>query len=287
MKFTKKDIAKIIVILLAALVSAFNVRAFINAGELVPGGFSGLTLLLQRIAKAFLGIDIPYSVFYIPFNLLPAYLAYKYIGKKFTLYTVIFIVVNSLLVDIIPAGVAVTEDMLLIAIFGGIISAACGAALMMANASGGGTDIIAAYLFKHKNIMHAWDYILAFNVVMLAVSGLVFGWEKAMYSIIFQYTNHQAFLMLYKNNQQKTLFIVTDKSKEVCAMISELTHHSATIMVGQGAYETQFRTIVYSVVSANQISPVLKGIKEIDAKAFINVMGTDRMQGKFFIEKSE
>ena len=72
---------------LSSAIIAFNLRSFVRVGELFPGGFSGLTILIQQIGREFFNMEIPYSLLYLPLNLIPAYIGFRYIGKKFTIYS--------------------------------------------------------------------------------------------------------------------------------------------------------------------------------------------------------
>lgn len=129
--------------------------------------------------------------------------------------------------------------------------------------------------------------ILGLNVVILAIAGVLFGWDKALYSIIFQYTSTQVVHILYKKYQQHTIFVVTDHAGAVYEGISKTTHHSATIMEGEGYYEHKERKIVYSVVSSAEIKKVLSVIQEVDPHAFVNVMKTEQVAGRFYQKPNE
>ena len=103
-------------VLLASLLMSVNIKSFVRAGNLIPGGFTGLSLLLQRTAETFFGISLPYSVINIALNAIPAIIGFRMIGKKFTSYTVLMIVLNSFLVDLIPVT-PITYDPLLVSVF--------------------------------------------------------------------------------------------------------------------------------------------------------------------------
>ena len=97
------------------------------------------------------------------------------------------IVLSGALTDILP-GYAITYDTLLISIFGGLINGLVISLCLAVNATTGGTDFIAIFLSDRKGI-DSWNMILGLNVVILAIAGVLFGWDKALYSIIFQYTS--------------------------------------------------------------------------------------------------
>ena len=122
MKFTwKEDGRRIILIVVAAAISAVNIKSFVRTGGLYPGGVTGLTLLIQRACEMFFGWEIPYTLVACLLNFGPLYIGYRYLGKKFTLYSCLSILVTSILTDILPS-VPITSDILLICIFGGIIN---------------------------------------------------------------------------------------------------------------------------------------------------------------------
>lgn len=286
MKFEpKKDIKRIIIVCLAAVIMALNIKSFVRTGGLYPGGATGLTLLLQRMGELFFHVTIPYTIVNVALNAVPVYIGFRFIGKKFTLYSCLMIVLTSVLTDILP-GYVITYDTLLISIFGGLINGLVISMCLMMNATTGGTDFIAIFLSERKGI-DSWNMVLGLNVVILVAAGILFGWDKALYSIIFQYTSTQVLHMLYKKYQQETLFVVTNKAKEVYEAIARTTNHGATIIEGEGSYEKRERKIVYSVVSSAESKRVLKAINEADPEAFVNLMKTEQIAGKFYQKPTE
>jgi len=281
----KKDGKRILVICLASLLLAVNTKTFVRTGDLFPGGVMGITLLLQHIAETFFGVEIPYTVVNLLLNAIPVYIGFKFIGKKFTLYSCLMIVLSGVLTDMIPACV-VTYDILLISIFGGIISGVAVSMCLLMNATSGGTDFIAIYLSDKKGV-DSFNVILGVNMAILAVAGILFGWDRALYSIIFQYASTQTLHILYRKYQQATLFIVTNKAKEVCNAIYKISQHGATVMESQGSYEGQERSMVYSVVSSAESKRVVEFVRRVDPDAFINVVRTEQLQGKFYHKPAE
>lgn len=117
----KKDLKRLLVVCLASVLMALNIKSFVRTGGLYPGGATGLSLLIQRGAQMYLGLALPYTVINVILNAIPIYIGFRFIGKKFTLYSCLCIVLTSVLTDLIP-GIAITSDVLLISIFGGIIN---------------------------------------------------------------------------------------------------------------------------------------------------------------------
>ena len=129
--------------------------------------------------------------------------------------------------------------------------------------------------------------ILAINVVILGSAGLLFGWDKALYSIIFQYASTQVLHTLYTRYQKETLFIVTNKPEEICVIISDLTSNGATLIEGEGSYEHCERNVVYSVVSREEYKKVVRAIKKVDPEAFVNTLRTEEISGQFYKRPEE
>lgn len=163
------QVFRLFIVFFASLLYAWNLRCFAKTAGLFPGGFSGLSLLLQQIGLDFIHVSIPFSVFNIGLNLVPTYIAYKFIGKKFTLYSIIVIVLTSIFTDMLPAYVF-TKDVLLISVFGGLINGFAISLCLNVGTTTGGTDFISIFLSQQKGI-DAWNYILAGNVLMLVVAG--------------------------------------------------------------------------------------------------------------------
>jgi uncharacterized membrane-anchored protein YitT (DUF2179 family) len=264
---------------------AFNVKTFVHAGGLIPGGFTGLTLMIQESALRFGGVNVPFSVILYVLNAIPAVLSFKYIGKWFTLYSGLMVLLSGIFTDWMPAmfiqTINLQDDVLLSAVFGGIINALSISLCLYAEATSGGTDFIAIFI-SEKYRKDAWNYIFIGNCVILLVAAFLFTLDRALYSIIFQFTTTVALSKLYRGYQQKTLLIITGKSTEVYELIRDRTHHDATSFTGIGHYEMAERVMLYSVVSAGEADGLVTEIKKLDPGAFINVIKTEQLNGRFY-----
>lgn len=276
----KKEVKMFLCLTLASAVIGFNLKSFVETGGLFPGGFSGLTILIQQMAKQFFDVNIAYSAIYLPLNLIPAYIGFRYIGKKFTFYSFYVVFLSSILTDVFPS-ITITYDTLLISIFGGILGSAAISLCLISGASGGGTDFISIY-FSEKRGVDAWNYIFLANVIILTTAGILFGFDKALYSIIYQYAGTQVIQILFKRYQKDTLLIITELPDAVYGKIKEITHHDATLIEGTGCFEGVQRHILYSVVGREQVDKVISAIKKVDPKAFVNVIKTEQINGRFY-----
>lgn len=256
-------------VLFASLLMSVNIKSFVRAGNLIPGGFTGLSLLLQRTAETFFGISLPYSV----------------IGKKFTSYTVLMIVLNSFLVDLIPVT-PITYDPLLVSVFGGILNGTAISIALFGKASSGGTDFIAVYLSTrlHKP---SWNFVFGINVVILTTAGFLFGFEAAMYSIIFQFVSTQTINTLHRKDQKATMFIVTRHGAMLEQKIMECTRHGITHLAVQGCYLKEDKDMLYTVLGEDEVKEVTALVHSLDPGAFINIIKSEGIAGRFYEEPLE
>ena len=279
---------RLILVLLGAVLMAFNINTFVKAGGLIPGGFTGLTILIQEICYQYGGFRVPFSLVNYALNAVPAMICFFFVGRKFTMYSILMVLVCGLLTDWMPRFMPgllldflMLHDSLLSAVFGGFLNALAIALCLHADATSGGTDFIAIFL-SEKYRKDAWNYIFVGNCVVLLLAGVLFGLNMALYSIIFQFTTTVSLRPLYRKYQQMTLLIITNKPDDVYAVINRMTHHGATRFNGRGVFENKERTMLYSVVTASQVKTLIPAIKKIDDDVFVNVIRTEQLNGRFY-----
>ena len=275
----RKQFLRPIVVVIAAIIMYLNIKIMVRNAGLYPGGANGLTILTQAILREFFQIEAPYTFINIFWNSIPVYIGFKYIGKNFTLFSLVMILLNSVLVDIIPQY-TLTSDILLISVFGGMLNGLAIALCLKVDATTGGTDFISIFLSEHYGI-DGFNLTLGLNAIILATAGILFGWDKALYSIIYQYVSTQTIHLLYRSYSQVTLFIITNKVDEISEMIHAITQHGATILQGEGAYKNDERKMIYSVIHESSEKAIIANILAIDPNAFINCLRTKEIKGNF------
>lgn len=273
-------VRRTVMVIFASVLMAANLKSFVRTGGLIPGGFNGLTRLLQEISVMLWNVEPPFSVINFILNAVPIVISFKFIGKKFTGYSCLMIVLTGILTDVIP-GYTVTTDPLLVSVFGGLINAISISICLFAGATSGGTDFIAIFL-SEKFGMDAWNYIFVGNVGILLVAGYLFGWEKALYSIIFQFASTQVLNSLYRRYQKQTMLIITNHPDEIYEGIRDITNHDATLIKGIGCYQKKECNILYSVVGRDEVRKVLNCVHQTDPTAFVNMLRTESLAGRFY-----
>ena len=283
-----KTARRLLLVVAGGFLMACNIVAFARPANLFPGGFTGISLLIQNIFSKYFNLKIPYSLVNYGLNAVPVVIGIKYIGKKFTFFSVVMIFISGIFTDLLSSCtfLHLTDDLLLCSVFGGIVNAVSISLCLFAGASSGGTDFIAIFI-SEKTGKSSWNLIFAFNVCVLFTAGLLFGWDKALYSIIFQFASTQVVNTLYKKYSKTTLLIITDKPSEIYEKIKELTNHGATVFEGRGEFSGHNHKMVYTVVSSSESGSLEKALRSVDPHAFINVLQSKEIIGKFFKRQND
>ena len=272
-----------LIIAVSAFLIALNINSFIRAGDLIPGGFMGVVLLLQQIGDLYFGIRIPFAPIFYTLCAVPVILGFLFIGKNFTVYSLIAIILIGSFVDIIPpifTAYLQVQNPLLSAVFGGLLSAFAISLCLQAGATSGGTDIV-AMLISEKFKRDGWHYVFIFNCIILLIAAIVFNIDKVLYSIIFQYVTTIGIKYFYLGHQQKTLLIITSSPTEVYEAIKTSINRAATSFSGIGQFHKKEKTLIYSVVSADEVNSVIIAVKKSDPHAFVNVVHSEHVRGNF------
>lgn len=280
MKLTKRDLKTFVMITISALVYSIAMKAFVEAGNLYPGGFSGLSRLLSQVLKDYFNINVGFGIIYLLLHVFPTILVYKYVGHRFTIFSMIQFSLVSIFVEILPSF-PLTQDMLLIAVFGGILGGTGISIALKQNASSGGTDFIAIY-FANKFNVSTWNYIMVGNMCILLLAGYLFGWNAALYSIIYQFCSTQIVNSRHDRYKLTNLMIVTENPNEVCEAIFKTCRHGITMIDGKGAWSKLDKKLLYMTINAYQVQEVVKAIQQADPKVFINISKTERIVGNYY-----
>lgn len=275
----KRDLITLFWVIASALLFTLSINSIIYTGNFYPGGISGLSLLTIRLLKDYLNISIPYGVLYTLLNLPGTYLVFSRVGKKFTIFSIIHYLLVSILTSLFP-HIYLDYDVMLLSIFGGLISGIASLLTLSRNASGGGTDFIAIYL-SDKFKKPVWSWIMFANVILLLTAGLLYGLEIALYSIIFQFVATQVINERHTRYKSKSLYMITSLPDEVSEQILKSTHHGITKIWGEGAYSKQKRCLLFMVVHEYQVNQVIYTAKKVDPHIFISVSNTERIVGNY------
>ena len=265
---------------------AFAIKCIYDPIGLVTGGFTGIAILIKKVTDIFYAGGIPLwfanLILNIPFFLL----AYKIKGKKFIGRTAFATVLLSVWLYLIPELDFVSGDYILASIFGGVLAGIAMGMILWANATTGGTEMVAVLLqcrmFSHCSVAQIMQVLDG----MIVIVGLyVFGLRPSMYAIVAIFiTSKVTDTILEGMKFSKAAYIITDHYQEIAKRVMEELERGVTGLAAQGMYSGEEKCVLYCVVSKKEIVLLKEVVHEIDKSAFVVVGDVREVHGEGFIE---
>ena len=262
---------------IAGMVNAFGVTMFIAPVDLYDSGISGTSILLSQLTPEWLSLSLFLLVLNIPLFLY----GLRKQGVVFTIYAIYTVAVYSfgawLITDVLPVDVSIVSplagsDLLLCAIFGGLIS---GIGSGMAIRFGGAMDGIEvlAVIFAKRLGITVGTFVMAYNLVLYIICGFVIhSWILPLYSIVTYGAALKTVDFIVEGlDRSKAATIVTVRPDEVCAALSEAFECGMTITEAKGYYSDSPKTVVYIVVNRFQVGKMKELVHENDRSAYISI----------------
>ncbi len=261
----------------AGVVNAFGVTMFLFPVKLYDSGISGLSMLLDQVTPPYLTLSLFLVVLNIPIFLIGA----KKQGAAFTLYSLYAIGIYSLtawlIMDVLPVDVSFVSplagsDLLLCAIFGGVISGTGSGLTIRFGGAIDGIDVLSV-LFAKKLSISLGSFVMVFNTLLYIVCGLVIhSWILPLYSIVTYYVGSKTVDFIAEGfDRAKCAMIVTTKANQISDALTEHFHSGGTIVSAIGGYTREEKQILYFVVNRFQINRLKTVVQRIDKNAFISL----------------
>lgn len=267
------------IITVGLFLSALGWTAFLIPSDIIGGGITGLSALI------YFATGVPIGPINLAINVILILISFKSLGKGFGFKTIYSFTVISIFLTYLQTVITepVVDDRFLSAIVGGILGGGSIGLIFTQGGSTGGTEILAMMINKKRNISPG-KLILAFDVVIIASSYLVFGEIEA---IVYGYVSmgvvsYAIDLVLTGNKRSVQLFIFSKKAHEVADAIGREGQRGLTLVKGKGWYSQKDMDIVMIVVRKRESSHYFHVIKEIDDEAFISVGSVMGVYGKGF-----
>ncbi len=273
-------IRKMFFLTLGAFIAAAAIEGFLAPNNIIDGGVIGISMIASYLSKINLGLLV--VLINIPFICL----AFTKMGKKFVLQTFYAIIIFSLALNVFHGHIA-TTDLLLATVFGGIILGAGVGIILKNDGSLDGTEILSLVLSK-KWGLSVGEFIMGLNIFIYCGAGLVFGWGKAMYSMLTYFIAYKVIdIVMEGMNSSKSVRIISDKSYEIGQALIERLDIGITYIYGQGGYSRVDKTIIYCIISRLEMSKMKEIIREIDPNAFISVVDVHEAYGARLKKRTE
>lgn len=280
---TTQNIKQYAIITIGSLLISAGLYFFLAPAQLAVGGISGLSIVIKELTPG-----IPIGVIMLTLNVLMFIIGFLVIGRSFgvkTIYASLAISLSMVIYEqIIYVTKAVSQDMLIVLIFGMILTSVGQAMIFNQGASSGGTDIIAKIITKFfpMNIGRALQ-IADFFVICAAIG--VFGLEKGLYAVLGILMNGYIVDYIVAGfNVAKFVTIISSQTKEVTDYIISDLNRSATVYKAIGAYSNQERDVITTVVGRREFIQLKNSIAAIDPSAFVTVQQLHEVMGEGFTD---
>ena len=276
----KNIILQLVQLFFGAVIASIGLELFLIPNNVIDGGVVGLSIMGHYLFNY-----IPFGVFLVILNLPFLYIGYKHIGKNFAISTIIAVIMLSFCSEVAAEFPKVTDDSFLAAIFGGIIDGIGVGIIMRAGGSLDGTEIVAIIADKHSPFS-VGEVVMFINLFILSGAGLLFGWDKAMYSLVAYFVIAKMIDVVTKGlDETYAIMIVTNNPRELTDVLNTVIR-GVTLLHGEGGYTGDPKEIVYCVVNRLEVTKIKDIVLSMDEHAFVTVNSVHDIVGGRFKNKS-
>jgi uncharacterized membrane-anchored protein YitT (DUF2179 family) len=267
-----------LVVLAGEMLNAFAFRALIVPNGLLSGGVVGSALLINRV------FGLPIGLQTVLYNIPIFWLGWRFLGRRFVALSVLGVVSFSVLVDNLHVPL-LTQDLLLVAVFGGLLTGIADGLIIRFGGSTGGFDILGLIVSRRFGLAIG-QVFLAFNAIIIALSAFTvpnftLGVELAMYTLISLYVGTQLIDRIVEATPRPVAIIVSTKDHEIAGAILTTLGRGVTYLEGTGAYTSQRRRVLMCVLTRYELVVLRRLVAQLDPHAFIVVLNAADVIGRF------
>ncbi|SEU03680.1 Uncharacterized membrane-anchored protein YitT, contains DUF161 and DUF2179 domains [Salinibacillus kushneri] len=275
---------RFIIVIIGAFLNALSLNLFLIEANVYASGFTGFAQLLSSIFKDFIGIDLSTGILLFVLNIPVTILGWFKVGKGFTIYSAISVACTTIFLEVIPLR-HLADDILLNAVFGGIIAAIGIGITLKWGASTGGMDIIAMVLSK-MNDRPIGVYFLTMNGFIILMAGYLYDPEKALYTLVTLYVTTRFIDAIHTRHEKLTAMIITTKADELEKAIHAKMVRGITTIPAKGAFTKEDKNMLIMVITRYELYDLENIIHDVDPNAFTNIVQTTGIFG-FFRKEDE
>lgn len=287
LKNTPREIMNYVVIALGTIIMAVGIVFFLEPHTIAPGGVTGLAIVINKVA------GVPIEVTNLAVNIPLFVLGLFFLGKTFGFKTAYGTIMLSLSIKLVkyylPSDFLATHDLLLAAIFGGLLLGMGIGLIFKFGGTTGGTDLAAAIISKYVKGLGIPKIMMFIDFLILITAGIVNrNIETPLYSMIALFSIVKiADFIVEGMDYSKAFYIISDKHKEIGEAIISRVNRGATALNAKGVYTGMNKEVILCVVNRAQITKLKKTVYEIDKNAFIMVSTVHEVLGEGFTSIQE
>ncbi|MFQ8632311.1 MAG: YitT family protein [Intestinibacter bartlettii] len=281
MKSNKKlldNFLSFLLITLGATLAAIALEIFLVPNNIIDGGIIGISIMISYITKVKLSILT--FVLNIPFLIL----GYKQLGKSFLIKAAYAMLVFSILLEQFKPVPELTNDILLATVFGGLLLGIGVGFVIKFGACLDGTEVV-AILINKKTSFSVGQVVMFLNFFIYSTSGLLFGWDRALYSILTYFITFKIIDMVSEGFEQaKAAMIITNHGEEIANSIYKHLGRTVTMLEGEGLISGK-KVVLYAVVTRIEIPELKRIVAADDYSAFVTITDVNEIVGKHIKKK--
>lgn len=271
---------KIFFVFFAAITNAIALNNFLIPARVYGAGLNGVSQLLSSFLFDFSHIEISTGLLIMLFNIPIALLGWYKVGRDFTLFSFLTVALMSIFSMILPIQ-EVTNDPIMNAIVGGVISGVGVGLSLKYGFSTGGMDIVSMVLAKTTG-RSIGTLMFGINFIVISLAGFAYGWEYALYTLLSIYVLTKVVDTIHTSHQKVTAMIVTQHSAEMTTAIKEKLIRGITLLPAKGGFSGADSSVLMVVVTRYELYDLEQAVKETDPFAFVNILQTNRVIGEFW-----
>lgn len=260
------------------LLAALALEVFLIPNRIIDGGITGISIILSFLTN----IDL--SIFIVIINIPFLLLGFKHLGKNFLIQSSVAMVLFSLLLEAFKQVNVVTSDVLLATVFGGILLGIGVGFVIRYGACLDGVETI-AILINKKTSFSVGQVILLVNLVIYMVAGILFGWDRALYSIMTYFITYKIIDIVSEGlDQAKAALIITNNSEKIAKSIYKKLGRTVTFIEGEGLISGK-KVVLYVVVTRIELRELKKIVEADDVSAFMTITDVSEVVGQHIKDK--
>ncbi|MCM3637495.1 MULTISPECIES: YitT family protein [Bacillales] len=273
------EFKRILVVIFGSLLMAVSLNFFLINANVYASGFAGAAQLVSSILVDQIDISISTGILLFLFNIPVIILGWFKVGRGFTIYSIVSVVFTTIFLEILPI-LSLSNDIILNAVFGGVIAGVGVGISLKLGASTGGMDIVAMVLSRLQD-KPIGTYFLLLNGIIIVLAGILYEPENALYTMVALYVTTSVIDMIHTRHEKVTAMIITHNAEELQRAIHQKMVRGITIVPAKGAYSNEDKSMLYLVITRYELYDLEKIINEVDPQAFTNIVQTVGIFGFF------
>lgn len=269
-----KWVKRLLFLVLGSALAAVGLEIFLIPNNIIDGGVVGISIMAAYLTK------LPIGVFIFSLNLPFLILGYKFIGKTFVLSSLFAITCLSVFVTVLHPVPGLTKDIMLAAVFGGMILGVGVGIIIRYGGSLDGTEMVAIIMNK-QSVFSVGETVMIFNIFILSSAGLVFGWDRAMYSMITYFIAYKVIDIVIEGLEEaKAAMIISEHFQDIAEAIQDRLGRQVTYLFGSGingAVDRQM--VIFAVITRLEVAKLRAIIMDKDPDAFVTIHDVSEVVG--------